>query len=261
MAKILSIQSTVLNDLVGNQAARSILKPLKHNLIEVPTVILTSHKGQKSSLQIHSNELDISKIFNNVRSSYGIKKSDLTIIGYLPSKNSTKHISHIMKTQRNILLDPVIGDIGVGMYVNSDIAKFFQSIFTKTKYLSANFFEWSFLNKKDIDHYQFLEVVNDLKNFSSKNNSTVLIRSIPIKNKLINLIASPKGAWSIITPEIKFKTRYHGAGDLTTALFAHYLTQKISEKKILENLTNDIFHIISKKRKKNKFKSTSLSSL
>ena len=74
MAKILSIQSTVLNDLVGNQAARSILKPLQHNLIEVPTIILTSHKGQKSSLQIHSNELNISKIFNNVRSTYGIKK-------------------------------------------------------------------------------------------------------------------------------------------------------------------------------------------
>ena len=74
MAKILSIQSTVLNDLVGNQAARSILKPLQHNLIEVPTIILTSHKGQKSSLQIHSNELNISKIFNNVRSTYDIKK-------------------------------------------------------------------------------------------------------------------------------------------------------------------------------------------
>ena len=261
MANILSIQSTVLNDLVGNQAARSVLKPLKHNLIEVPTIILTSHKGQKSSLQLHSSELNISRVVTNVRATYKIKTSDLTIIGYLPSKNSTKHISHIMKTQRNILLDPVIGDIGVGMYVNPDIAKYFQSIFTKTKYLSANFFEWSFLNKKDINQYQFLEVVKDLENFSSKNNSTVLIRSIPIKNKLINIIASPKGVWSIATPEINLKTRYHGAGDLTTALFANYLTQKISEKKILEGLTNDIFQIISKKRKKNKFKSTSLSSL
>ena len=261
MANILSIQSTVLNDLVGNQAARSILQPRKHNLIEVPTIILTSHKGQKSSLQLNSKELNILKVFANVRASYNIKTSDLTIIGYLPSKNSTKHISHIMKTQRNILLDPVIGDIGVGMYVNPDIAKYFRSIFTKTKYLSANFFEWSYLNKKDINQYQFLEVVKDLENFSSKNNSTVLIRSIPIKNKLINIIASPKGVWSIATPEINLKTRYHGAGDLTTALFANYLTQKISEKKILEGLTNDIFQIISKKRKKNKFKSTSLSSL
>ena len=59
MANILSIQSTVLNDLVGNQAARSILQPRKHNLIEVPTIILTSHKGQKSSLQLHSNEFNM----------------------------------------------------------------------------------------------------------------------------------------------------------------------------------------------------------
>jgi len=147
------------------------------------------------------------------------------------------------------------------MYVNADVAKYFQKIFTKTKYLSANFFEWGFLNKKDINQYQFSEIVNDLKNFCTKNKSTVLIRSIPKKNELINLIASPKGAWGITTPEIKFKSRYHGAGDLTTALFAHYLTQKISEKKMLENLTNDIFQIISKKSKKNKFKSKNLGSL
>ena len=201
------------------------------------------------------------KVFANVRATYKIKASDLTIVGYLPTKKSTKHVSHIIKAQRNILLDPVIGDIGVGIYVNSDVAKYFQKIFNKTKYLSANFFEWGFLNKKDINQYQLSEIVDDLKNFCSKNNSTVLIRSIPIKNKLINIIASPKGVWSIATPEINLKTRYHGAGDLTTALFANYLTQKISEKKILEGLTNDIFQIISKKRKKNKFKSTSLSSL
>jgi pyridoxal kinase len=261
MANILSIQSTVLNDLVGNQAARSILQPRKHSIIEVPTIILTSHKGQKSSLQLHSSDLNISRIFTNVRAAYKINTNDLTIVGYLPSKNSTKHISRIIKTQRNVLLDPVIGDIGVGIYVNSDVAKYFQKIFTKTKYLSANFFEWGFLNKKDINQYQFSEIVNDLKNFCSNNKSTILIRSIPKKNKLINVISSPKGAWSVTTPEIKFKTRYHGAGDLTTALFAHYLTQKISEKKILENLTNDIFQIISKKRQKNKFKSKSLSNL
>ena len=232
MANILSIQSTVLNDLVGNQAARTILQPRKHNLIQVPTIILTSHKGKKSSLQLQSNELNILKVFSNVRATYKIKKNDLTIIGYLPSKNSTKHITHIIKIQRNILLDPVIGDIGVGIYVNYFVAKYFQKIFTKTKYLSANFFEWGFLNKKNINQYQFLEIVSDIKNFCYKNKSTVLIRSIPEKKKLINLIASPKGVWGITTPEIKFKTRYHGAGDLTTALFAHYLTQKISALKI-----------------------------
>ena len=46
MAKILSIQSTVLNDLVGNQAARSILIPLEHNLIEVPLLFLHHIKAK-----------------------------------------------------------------------------------------------------------------------------------------------------------------------------------------------------------------------
>ena len=54
MKNIVSIQSTVLNDKVGNHAARSILSVRGYKLYEIPTVILTSHKGVKNTLQINN---------------------------------------------------------------------------------------------------------------------------------------------------------------------------------------------------------------
>ena len=263
VARIISIQSTVLNDLVGNRAARYILERNEYKIYEIPTIVLTSHKGKSSTIQLHSNSLNIWKIFQNTKNNYKIKSTDLTIIGYVPSKDSTKFISKIIREQKNIILDPVMGDIGVGLYVPKDVAIFFQKNYMKAKFLSANFFEWSFLNKKNISNYKLEQVIKDIFKFTKTNNSNVLIRSIPFNNMLINILSSPNGIWKIITPKIKFKTRFHGAGDLTTALYAHYILKNYSEKIILEKLTNDIFQIISKKslQKDQEFKAKNLNSL
>ena len=84
MRNIVSIQSTVLNDKVGNHAARSILSDKGYNIYEIPTVILTSHKAVKGTLQINNNSLNPWVIFNKVRKTYKLSLNDLTIIGYTP---------------------------------------------------------------------------------------------------------------------------------------------------------------------------------
>jgi len=263
VARIISVQSTVLNDLVGNRAARYILEKKDYEIYEIPTIVLTSHKGNSSTIQLHSNSLNVWKIFQNTKKNYKIRSNDLTIIGYVPSKDSTKYILKIIREQKNIILDPVMGDLGVGLYVPKDVAIFFQKNYMKAKYLSANFFEWSFLNKKNISNYNLEQVIKDVFKFTKTNNSNVLIRSIPFNKKLINILASSKGVWGIVTPILKFKTRFHGAGDLTTALYAHHILKNNSEKIVLERLTNDIFQIISKKslQKDQKFKAKNLNSL
>ena len=70
MRNIVSIQSTVLNDKVGNHAARSILNDKGYNIYEIPTVILTSHKAVKGTLQINNNSLNPWLIFNKIRKTY-----------------------------------------------------------------------------------------------------------------------------------------------------------------------------------------------
>ena len=265
MKKIISIQSTVLNNIVGNQAARFILTPKKYEFFEIPTIILTSHKAIKNSIKINMGKFNPWIIFNNLKKIYELSNNDLTIIGYLPDSKSISSIDKILKIQKKILLDPVMGDIGVGLYVPQAVANYFKKIFTKTKYLSANFFEWSYLNNKDYKNYQLQEVFSDIQFFAKKNKSILLIRSVPYKKKLINIICSPKKIYVIVTPNLKFSHRFHGAGDLTTALFADQISKKNSEKLILENITNEIFRIINHKKTKSekvfRFKAKSLSSL
>ena len=266
MKNIVSVQSTVLNDKVGNHAARSILSSRGYKFYEIPTVILTSHKGVKNTIQISDNNLNPWIIFNKVKQTYKLSLNDLTIIGYTPNLKVSKLISKIIKIQNRVILDPVMGDIGIGLYVEKDVANFFKKIMTKVKYISANFFEWSYLNNKDVNNYNLGEIIADLKSFTKRFNSQVLIRSVPKNKKLINILCNKKDIFVIETPYINFKERFHGAGDQSTALYAHYISKKNTTREILENVTNDIYGILLgnktyTKIEKRKFKAKNLNNL
>ena len=266
MKNIVSVQSTVLNDKVGNHAARSILSSRGYKFYEIPTVILTSHKGVKNTIQISDNNLNPWIIFNKVRQTYKLSLNDLTIVGYTPNLKVSKSISKIIKLQNRVILDPVMGDIGIGLYVEKDVANFFKKIMTKVKYISANFFEWSYLNNKDVNNYNLVEIIADLKSFTKRFNSQVLIRSVPKNKKLINILCNKKDIFIIETPYINFKERFHGAGDQSTALYAHYISKKNTTREILENVTNDIYSILLEnkayaKLERRKFRAKNLNNL
>jgi len=205
------------------------------------------------------------KIFTNVKKIYKLKKQDLTIVGYIPNFETSKSIAKIIKNQKKILLDPVMGDLGVGLYISEDVAKFYKKMITRVSFVSANFFEWSYLNDKNTNDYQLPLIIKDLKIFSNQHKSQLLIRSIPYKGDLLNILCQNNKVWGITTPNINFKNRFHGAGDLCTAIYAHYINQNISLKKTLENITGDIFNLISLKRSKSSrrrvFKAKSLDNL
>ena len=266
MKNIVSVQSTVLNDKVGNHAARSILSSRGYKFYEIPTVILTSHKGVKNTIQISDNNLNPWIIFNKVKQTYKLSLNDLTIVGYTPNLKVSKLISKIIKIQNRVILDPVMGDIGIGLYVEKDVANFFKKIMTKVKYISANFFEWSYLNNKDVNNYNLGDIIADLISFTKKFNSQVLIRSVPKNKKLINILCNKKDIFIIETPYINFKERFHGAGDQSTALYAHYISKKNTTREILENVTNDIYSILLEKKayakiKRIKFRAKNLNNL
>ena len=266
MKNIVSVQSTVLNDKVGNHAARSILSSRGYKFYEIPTVILTSHKGVKNTIQISDNNLNPWIIFNKVKQTYKLSLNDLTIVGYTPNLKVSKLISKIIKIQNRVILDPVMGDIGIGLYVEKDVANFFKKIMTKVKYISANFFEWSYLNNKDVNNYNLGEIITDLKSFTKRFNSQVLIRSVPKNKKLINILCNKKDIFIIETPYINFKERFHGAGDQSTALYAHYISKKNTTREILENVTNDIYSILLEnkayaKLERRKFRAKNLNNL
>ena len=122
---------------------------------------------------------------------------------------------------------------------------FLPKIIKQASHVSLNFFEWSTLEKKNHKDYKLITIAKDAKNYCKKNNKILFIRSIigPKKN-LINMIVSNKNCFYIETPNIKFKKRIDGAGDISTALFTHHVFNNVNLKKTLELTTNLMFKII-----------------
>ena len=121
-------------------------------------------------------------------------------------------------------------------------------------------------SNKNVDNYNLGEIIADLKSFTKRFNNQVLIRSVPKNKKLINILCNKKNIFIIETPNINFKERFHGAGDQSTALYAHYISKKNTTREILENVTNDIYSILLEnkayaKLERRKFRAKNLNNL
>ena len=251
MKKIITIQSTVLNDLVGNQAASLILGNLSYQVLQIPTIILSSHKGNKNFLEIPIKHNTPHSFFNALKKLYTFNNVTF-LVGYVPNRKIGNSVIKIIRGQKKVVVDPVMGDTDTGIYVSQDVIKFLPKIIEQASHISLNFFEWSILTNKDYLRYDFNEIAKDAKNYCIKNNKILFIRSIIGKNKiLINMIVSNKECFYIETPNVKFKKRVDGAGDISTALFTHYIFTIKDLNKTLELTTNQMFNII-KKIKNNK---------
>ena len=251
MKKIITIQSTVLNDLVGNQAASLILGNLSYQVLQIPTIILSSHKGNKNFIEIPIKHNTPHSFFNALKKLYTFNNATF-LVGYVPDRKIGNSVIKIIRGQKKVVVDPVMGDTDTGIYVSQDVIKFLPKIIEQASHISLNFFEWSILTNKDYLRYDFNEIVKDAKNYCIKNNKILFIRSIIGKNKiLINMIVSNKECFYIETPNVKFKKRVDGAGDISTALFTHYIFTIKDLNKTLELTTNQMFNII-KKIKNNK---------
>jgi len=251
MKKIITIQSTVLNDLVGNQAASLILGNLSYQVLQIPTIILSSHKGNKNFIEIPIKHNTPHSFFNALKKLYTFNNATF-LVGYVPNRKIGNSVIKIIRGQKKVVVDPVMGDTDTGIYVSQDVIKFLPKIIEQASHISLNFFEWSILTNKDYLRYDFNEIAKDAKNYCIKNNKILFIRSIIGKNKiLINMIVSNKECFYIETPNVKFKKRVDGAGDISTALFTHYIFTIKDLNKTLELTTNQMFNII-KRIKNNK---------
>ena len=64
--------------------------------------------------------LDHNFLYNYLKKTYPLRSNDLTIIGYTPNLHTAKAVRKIIQKQKKILLDPVMGDVGVGLYINTE---------------------------------------------------------------------------------------------------------------------------------------------
>jgi pyridoxine kinase len=121
--------------------------------------------------------------------------------------------------------DPVIGDVGRGIYVRPGIPEFMRDrVVPSAQIVTPNHFELDYLTGRTTT--TVAEVLAAAEALRATGPDVVLVTSTVLDSvdpdEILMLVDTAEGAWQVTTPRLE--RNFTGSGDLTAALFlAHYL--------------------------------------
>jgi pyridoxine kinase len=228
---ILSIQSWVAFGHVGNAAAAFPMQRLGHEVWAVNTVQFSNHTGYGHwTGQVFSAET-ISDLVNGIAARGVLPECDGVLSGYMGNAAIGGSILDAVKRVKAAnpkalyCCDPVIGDVGRGIFVAAGIPEFMRGqAVAAADIVTPNHFELELLAgrpaRTDDDMAAALDIVHGL------GPRVILVTSVQgasTPTDSIDLIASADGArWRVRTPLLPVSV--NGAGDAIAALFfVHFL--------------------------------------
>ncbi len=250
---ISSIQSHVAYGYVGNRIATFALQRLGHEVITVNTVQFSNHTGYGHwKGNIFSAE-HIALVIEGLKELGVLDKCQAILSGYLGNTQIGYEIIKAVQYCRTInpqltyLCDPVMGDIGRGLFVESSIPAFMQTVATtQAQIITPNHFEFELLTRKKVGSY--VEVKNAIQELPYYKNQIILITSFQLqsnpKDELEVLMYYEGALYSIKTDFIHFKNTPNGMGDLFAALFLGIFMKNSSALQAFSHAVSSIYSIL-----------------
>jgi pyridoxine kinase len=229
---ILSIQSSVAYGHVGNSAATFPLMRLGVEVWPVITVHFSNHTGYGAWRGPLLAATDIADVVTGIDERGVLDRVDAVLSGYQGAEAVGAEVlkAVALVKERNpaavYCCDPVIGDVGRGIYVRPGIPEFMRDqVIPAAQIVTPNHFELDFLTGRTTATLpQVLAAADALREVGPQ---TVLVTSTVLDGTdpdQINMLAvTAEGAWAVATPRLE--RNFTGSGDLTAALFlAHLLS-------------------------------------
>jgi pyridoxine kinase len=250
---ILSIQSHVAYGHVGNAAAVFPLQRMGVEVWPVHTVQFSNHTGYGEwKGQVFDASL-IRDVVAGIAERGVLGECDGVLSGYMGGADTAQAILDAVATVKRAnpsaryCCDPVIGDVGRGIFVRPGIPEFMRAkAVPAADIITPNQFELDYLSGREsgtpAQARDALKAVHDL------GPRAILVTSLhttQTPDDAIDLLASDdSGCFRLRTPKLPLSV--NGAGDAIAALFfAHYLrTGKIDEA--LSRAASSIFGILRK---------------
>ena len=228
---LLSIQSHVAYGHVGNAAAAFPLQRLGIEVWPIHTVQFSNHTGYGAWRgQVFEAGL-IRDVMQGIEERGALPRCDGVLSGYMGSAEIGSAILDAVdrvkaaNAEARYCCDPVIGDVGRGVFVRPGIPEFMRDkAVPAADLVTPNQFELDYLSgltTKTID-----ETVRACGAIHAMGPACVLVTSLHVEDTpkdMIDLFASgPDGRFRLRTPRLEIIV--NGAGDAIAALFfAHYL--------------------------------------
>lgn len=248
---ILSIQSLVAYGHAGNSAALFPLQRLGKEVWPVMTVHFSNHTGYGAWRGPLMSAADIAEIIAGIEDRGVLGECEAVLSGYQGAEDVGAVILDAVATVKShhpqalYCCDPVMGDVGRGMFVRPGIPEFMRDrVVPAADLITPNHFELDFLAGATTGTLPELLAAADAVRESGPD--VVLVTSVITEDtpedRLDLVLVTQDGAWRTRTPRLSVSPQ--GAGDLTTAVFlANYLDQDDLET-VLSRTTSSVFAVV-----------------
>lgn len=252
--RILSIQSSVAYGHVGNSAAVFPLQRLGHEVWPVFTVHFSNHTGYGAWRGPLLAPADVAEVIAGIGERGVLGDCDAVLSGYQGDPAMGAVILDAVATVKSLnpsavyCCDPVIGDVGRGVFVRPGIPEFIRDeVVPHADVLTPNHFELEFLAGGEARTAD--EVLDAVDTVRARGPRDVLVTSVRYDDNdaahedTLELVAvSDEGAWAVTTPLLPIAP--NGGGDLTAALYLAHLLETSSPAVALGRTTASVFAVL-----------------
>lgn len=250
--QILSIQSHVAFGYVGNSAAVFPIQRLGHEVWPVLTVNFSNHTGYGAWRGPVVPSDQVAEVIEGISERDGLSTVSAVLSGYQGDPavgaivlDSVRRVK-ALNPRALYCCDPVMGDVGRGMFVREGIPEFMRDeVVPAADVITPNHFELNFLaGLESTDTLQEVLAAVDVVRESGPSN--VLVTSVITKDPThLDLVAvSDEGAWSVTTPLLPISP--NGGGDVTAAVYLSHLLSTGSTPAALGRTANTLFAILDR---------------
>ncbi len=249
--QVLSIQSSVAYGHVGNSAAVFPLQRLGHDVWPVNTVHFSNHTGYGEWRGPLLAPADVADVLRGVEERGVLASVDAVLSGYQGDPAVGQVILDAVDRVRaanpaaTYCCDPVMGDVGRGMFVRPGIPEFMRDqVVPRADVVTPNHFELDFLaDRSTASMAEVLAAVEVVRDAGPRDVlvTSVLVEETPAES--IDVVAvSEAGAWAVTTPLLPISV--NGLGDVTAALYLAHLHESGAPEVALGRVASTVFAIL-----------------
>jgi pyridoxine kinase len=251
---ILSIQSLVAYGHAGNSAAVFPLQRLGKEVWPVMTVHFSNHTGYGAWRGPLLPASDVAEVIAGVEDRGAMDRCEAVLSGYQGAEDMGAVILDAVamvkrhNPQAVYCCDPVMGDVGRGMFVRPGIPEYMRDqVVPAADVVTPNHFELDFL--ADTQTRTLTDMLEAADRVRATGPSTVLVTSVIVEDtpgdRLDLVVVAPDGAWRTRTPRLSVSPP--GAGDLTAAVFLANLLDHATAgglDTVLARTTSSVFAVV-----------------
>jgi pyridoxine kinase len=249
--QVLSIQSSVAYGHVGNSAAVFPLQRLGHDVWPVLTVHFSNHTGYGAWRGPLLDPADVRDVIAGIDDRGALSGVDAVLSGYQGDPAVGVVILDAVARVKELnpdavyCCDPVMGDVGRGMFVRPGIPEFMRdTVVPAADILTPNHFELDFLAGRTTKTMAaVIEAADAVRDRGPRDLlvTSVLVADTPA-DSLDVVAVSDEGAWAVTTPLLPISP--NGCGDVTAALYLAHLSTTGSPARALSLTTSSVFAIL-----------------